>query len=93
MFDRLFAPALTFVMLIGGTAAIGSGLFATPRAELVAAAQAQRAAPVAHVMLEPVVIVGKRADLARDAGLPQPASATPAAEGQGVRLHTPTVRE
>lgn len=85
MFDRIFAPALTFLMLIGGTVAIGSGLFATPRAELVAAAQRPAASPAvspvaspapATLMLERVVITAKRAPAER-------APARQAGEGEG----------
>lgn len=32
MIDRLFTAALAFVLLAGGTAAIGSALFSTPQA-------------------------------------------------------------
>lgn len=89
MFDRIFAPALTFLMLIGGTAAIGSGLFTTPRAELVAAAQ--RPAPAISqppLMLERVVITAKRSQAEPDTQ-PAPAHKAPArqaAEGRGLML-------
>lgn len=95
MFDRIFAPALTFLMLIGGTVAIGSGLFATPRAELVAAAQRPAASTAtspapAPLMLERVVITAKRTQVDATDAQPTPAQPAPrqAAEGRGVMLRT-----
>jgi hypothetical protein len=58
MIDRIFAPVLTFIMLIAGTATIASGLFNTPRADAVVAAQSVPAQPI---VLETVVITAKRA--------------------------------
>ncbi|MBX3622791.1 MAG: hypothetical protein KF891_22720 [Rhizobacter sp.] len=87
MFDRIFAPALTFLMLIGGTAAIASGLFAAPPAAPdTALAQAATQAPL---MLEKVVVVVKRADAERAAAAyeqRQKMPAAQAAEGRGVML-------
>jgi hypothetical protein len=55
MIDRLFAPLLTFVMLIGGTAAAVSAMFYEPRPEMSAV---QITPPT--ITLETVVITGKR---------------------------------
>jgi hypothetical protein len=57
MIDRIFAPFLTFAMLIAGTAAIASSLFAEPAAP--AAPVAQSAAQTV-IVLDTVVITGKR---------------------------------
>jgi hypothetical protein len=87
MIDRIFAPVLTFVMLIAGTAAIASGLFAEPRADVLVA----QGMPSATVVLETVIITAKRGDAASQAahtGKPAPAAVNlPAAEGRGVLLH------
>ena len=55
MIDRLFAPLLTFVMLIGGTAAVVSAMFYEPRPEV---GVVQSTPPT--ITLETVVITGKR---------------------------------
>jgi hypothetical protein len=55
MIDRTFSAALTFLLLIGGTIAIGSALFGADQH-----AVAPRHAQVRVVQLERVVIVGKR---------------------------------
>jgi len=56
MIERLFAPALTFIVLIGGHVAIATAMLATP----VAQPAAQTAAtPV--IQLEAVVVTAKRA--------------------------------
>lgn len=58
MIDRIFAPFLTFALLIGGTAAVASSLFmeqAAPAAATVAQSPAK-----AVIVLETVVITGKR---------------------------------
>lgn len=55
MIDRLFAPLLTFVMLIGGTVAMVSAMFYEPRPEV---SVVQSAPPT--FTLETVVITGKR---------------------------------
>lgn len=58
MIDRIFAPFLTFTLLIGGTAAIASGLFVeqpAPAAPIVAQSPAKTV-----LVLETVVITGKR---------------------------------
>ncbi len=58
MIDRIFAPFLTFVMLIGGTAAIASGFFVEQPA---AAAPVVAQSPAKTVIvLETVVITAKR---------------------------------
>lgn len=55
MIERLFAPALTFIVLIGGHVAIATAMLATPTAQ----PGAQTAAtPV--IQLEAVVITAKR---------------------------------
>jgi len=85
MIDRIFAPVLTFVMLIAGTAAIASGLFAEPRTDVLVA----QGMPT--VVLETVIITAKRGDAASQAARtdkPAPAAVNlPAAEGRGVLLH------
>ena len=50
MIDRLFSALLTFCLLAGGTAAIGSALLEDRHA----------AAPLQVVTLPPVVVTGKR---------------------------------
>ncbi|HET7792938.1 MAG TPA: hypothetical protein VFL64_06100 [Rhizobacter sp.] len=57
MFERIAAPALTFLVLIAGHVAIASALLATPVAQ-PAAEMAKSPAPV--IQLEAVVITGKR---------------------------------
>jgi Flp pilus assembly protein CpaB len=58
MIDRIFAPFLTFALLIAGTATVLSASFADAPAP--ATAIAQRAAAPTVVVLETVVITGKR---------------------------------
>jgi hypothetical protein len=53
MIDRLFLCTLTFTLLIGGTLAIGSAVFAGPAPSTAKAA-------VRIVQLDRVVVVGKR---------------------------------
>jgi hypothetical protein len=81
MIDRIFAPVLTFIMLIAGTATIASGLFNTPRADVVVAAQSVPAQPI---VLETVVITAKRAHHTHKSAS---AVALTPAEGRGVLLH------
>jgi hypothetical protein len=57
MFERLVAPALTFLVLIAGHVAIASALLGTPAAR-PAAQVAKAPAPV--VQLEAVIVTGKR---------------------------------
>lgn len=57
MIDRIFAPFLTFAMLIGGTAAVASSLFAEPAAP---APQVAQSPAKAVIVLETVVITAKR---------------------------------
>ena len=57
MFERIAAPALTFLLLIAGHVAIASALLGTPAAQ-PAAEVAKAPAPV--IQLEAVVITGKR---------------------------------
>ncbi|MEO8152434.1 MAG: hypothetical protein ABI605_05140 [Rhizobacter sp.] len=86
MIDRIFAPFLTFVMLIAGTAAIASSLFAQPSREVLVA---QAAAPV-PVRLETVVVTGRRKQAEPQVGHNEKtlaASASAVAEGRGVLLH------
>jgi len=80
MIDRIFAPVLTFIMLIAGTATIASGLFSAPRADVVVA----QGMPTQPIVLETVVITAKRA-----AHTDKSASAIALvpAEGRGVLLH------
>ena len=53
MIDRIFAAALTFCVLAGGTVAIGTELFRTP---------APIAATMPTVLLPAVEVIGKRAE-------------------------------
>ncbi len=84
MFDRIFAPLLTFVMLIGGTGAILSALFFEPRAEAIVTQSVQPEV----IELEKVIVTGKRSapdtQLATSDKKPP---ASQAAEGRGVLLH------
>ena len=102
MFDRLFAPALAFMMLLGGTAMTMSGLFPTERAaapdeaSTIAALYAQAPDAVAvptAASLERVEITVRRADALRQADEEDRRLRSPrtgaAAEGHGVMLHTP----
>jgi hypothetical protein len=57
MIDRIFAPFLTFALLIGGTAAVASSLFTEPAAPTPQVAQG---AAKAVIVLETVVITAKR---------------------------------
>ncbi|MGY4828245.1 hypothetical protein ACVNIS_06690 [Sphaerotilaceae bacterium SBD11-9] len=58
MFERIAAPALTFLVLIAGHVAIASALLGSPAAAQPAAELAKVPAPV--IQLEAVVITGKR---------------------------------
>jgi hypothetical protein len=69
MLDRIFAPALAFLMLLAGTVTLAAGFFpGTRNGTLVATsdipAPAATEAPAA-VMLEPVLIHIKRSDALR----------------------------
>lgn len=55
MIDRIFAAALTFCVLAGGTVAIASAMFETPQPSAVATA-------VRVVHLPPVEVVGRRVE-------------------------------
>jgi len=57
MIDRIFAPFLTFALLIGGTAAVASSLFTEQAAP---APQVAQSAAKTVIVLETVVITGKR---------------------------------
>lgn len=83
MFDRILAPALTFIMLIGGTLAAASAMFHEPRPE-VSMAQGM---PSQAIVLEPVVITGKRPAKAAATEKSAAAPTYQAAEGRGVLLH------
>ena len=80
MIDRIFAPLLTFIMLIAGTATIASGLFSAPRADAVVA----QGMPAQPIVLETVVITAKRANPTHNSAS---AVAVTPAEGRGVLLH------
>jgi hypothetical protein len=80
MIDRIFAPLLTFIMLIAGTATIASGLFSTPRADAVVA----QSMPAQPIVLETVAITAKRASHTHKSAS---AVALTPAEGRGVLLH------
>ena len=51
MFDRIFSAALAFCMLAGGTLAVGTAMLEQPR----------HGQQIVH--LQPVQVIGKRADL------------------------------
>ncbi len=89
MFDRIFAPLLTFVMLIGGTGAVASALFFEPRPQALVA----QGMPPEVIELERVMVTGKRAALnavdAKVATTEKSPPASPAAEGRGVLLRLP----
>lgn len=87
MFDRIFAPALTFVMLLGGTGAMVAAMFFEPRPEV----NIVQGMPPQTIMLEEVVITGKRAaaEPAAKAREKRTAQASQAAEGRGVLLRQP----
>ena len=86
MFDRIFAPLLTFVMLIGGTGAVISALFFEPRPVAVVT----QGMPPAVIELEEVVITGKRSAMtpadAKVATTEKAAPASQASEGRGLLL-------
>ncbi|MBC7955298.1 MAG: hypothetical protein H7Y33_05435 [Cytophagales bacterium] len=83
MFDRIFAPVLTFVMLIGGTAAVLSALFFEPRPEAMTA----RGMTHEVIVLERVIVTGKRsAPDAKLATSDKNPPASQAAEGHGLLL-------
>lgn len=101
MFDRLFAPALAFMMLFGGTAMVVSGLFPAERAAAPDAASTIAALyafsdPATGVTLDRVEITARRADALRQieeedrlkAQLKTTGTSTApqAAEGRGVML-------
>ncbi len=83
MFDRILAPALTFLMLIGGTLAAASAMFYEPRPE-VSVAQGMTGQAI---VLETVVLTGKRPAKAAAAEKRAAAPTHQAAEGRGVLLH------
>lgn len=87
MFDRIFAPALAFLMLLATTVTVATGFFPGTRSGTTLAATDTPAS----ITLEPVLIHIKRSDALRqlqeeDA---RPRSSAPgrAAEGRGVMLH------
>ena len=87
MIDRIFAPLLTFVMLVASTAAFAAILLASPRTEETVVAQGM---PPAAVMLETVVIDVKRTPAAPQVAgddKPSPAPASQPAEGRSVLMH------
>lgn len=59
MFERIAAPALTFLVLIAGHVAIASALLGGAPTDKPAAELAKAPAPVV-VQLEPVLVTGKR---------------------------------
>jgi len=81
MIDRIFAPLLTFIMLIAGTATIASSLFSAPHADVLVA----QGMPTQPIVLETVVITAKRAAHNDKSAS---AIALPSAEGRGVLLHS-----
>jgi len=89
MFDRIFAPLLTFVMLIGGTGAILSALFFEPRPE----ALVTQGMPPEVIQLEKVMVTGKRSAMnaveTKVATTEKAPPARQAAEGRGVLLRQP----
>lgn len=89
MFDRIFAPLLTFVMLIGGTGALLSALFFEPRPE----ALVTQGMPPEVIQLEKVIVTGKRSAMkpveTKVATTEKTPPASLAAEGRGVLLRQP----
>ena len=87
MFDRIFAPLLTFVMLIGGTGALLSALFFEPRPETVVT----QGMPPEVIELEKVMVTGKRSAMkspeTKVAATEKTPTAGQVAEGRGVLLH------
>jgi hypothetical protein len=75
MIDRIFAAALTFCLLCGGTLAIGSALFGLDRS---APSPKAAAAQIRVVQLERVEVVGKR--LATGATMARTDSSEPATQ-------------
>lgn len=86
MFDRIFAPLLTFVMLIGGTGAVISALFFEPRPEAVVT----QGMPPEVIEFEKVMVTGKRSAMKpvemKVAATEKTPSTRQAAEGRGVLL-------
>ena len=91
MFDRIFAPLLTFVMLIGGTGAVLSALFFEPRPE----AFVTRGMQPEVIELDKVMVTGKRSAMApaeaKVAASEKTPPASQAAEGRGLLL-LPTLK-
>ena len=89
MFDRIFAPLLTFVLLIGGTGAVLSALFFEPRPEVLVT----QGMPPEVIQLEKVMVTGKRSAMkaveAKVATTDKTPHAIQAAEGRGVLLRQP----
>jgi hypothetical protein len=89
MFDRIFAPLLTFVMLIGGTGALVSALFFEPRPEAIVT----QGMPPEVIELEKVMVTGKRSAMkaaeTRIATTEKTPPASQAAEGRGVLMRQP----
>ncbi len=58
MFERIFTPALTFMLLAGGTFAVGSELFASNRAApaQMAVIQLPRVEIIGHRIAAPVTV-------------------------------------
>lgn len=87
MFDRIFAPLLTFVMLIGGTGAVVSALFFEPRPEAVVT----QGMPPEVIELEKVMVTGQRSAMAHVETQVATSEKTPPAsqpaEGRGLMLH------
>jgi hypothetical protein len=83
MLDRILAPALTFIVLIGSTIAFALALFYEPRPEVTVA----QGMPTPPVVLETVVITGKRAVKPATSAKSATAPTHLAAEGRGVLLH------
>ena len=87
MFDRIFAPLLTFVMLLGGTGALLSALFFEPRPEAIVT----QGMPPEVIEFEKVMVTGKRSAMvpveAKVASTEKSPTMSQAAEGRGVMLH------
>jgi hypothetical protein len=85
MIDRIFAPVLTFIMLIAGTAVLVASLFTgTPAREL------RVAQGMSHdvIVLEPVIVTGKRepAPVAVESRVPASQSVATGADARGLLL-------
>lgn len=81
MIDRILAPLLTFVMLIGATGLIASSLFSPVRSADMQLAQGM---PTQAIVLDTVVITAQRAKPEPAVARPEKQVPAPAAEDRTV---------